>query len=268
MKHRKKIICFFCTCLLGCFCLFGFGLKTKATALPFYQVNLGDNYQTGASTYILISPYDTGGNYYLIYENVLNIALNLVRQNNEKAYINNNINYEIIYNQLYLIEYMPQSNIFYFYEIAFRWDIPNQTALTSVSVNYAFYIDEPDAQLNYFWVSSNGLTARFDGNYDQSQLENMIYRHVKNNFAYDWASEYGNGSQAYWYQQGYTEGYNAAGDGTTAFTPVFNLLKGIFEVIGSIFAVQLFPGVPLGLFFLVPLFFAALGLVLWIWRRN
>lgn len=67
---------------------------------------------------------------------------------------------------------------------------------------------------------------------------------------------------------GYNEGYSDGANGSTAITPVFALISGIFSSLGSILAVELVPHVPLGLFILVPLFFAVVGLVLWIWRKN
>lgn len=70
------------------------------------------------------------------------------------------------------------------------------------------------------------------------------------------------------YSQGYNVGYSDGQAGNTAITPVFNTLSGIFSVIGSVLAIELVPHVPLGIFFLVPLFFSAVGLILWIWRRN
>lgn len=70
------------------------------------------------------------------------------------------------------------------------------------------------------------------------------------------------------YQQGYDVGYTDGQAGNTAITPVFNTLSGIFSVIGSVLSIELVPHVPIGIFILVPLFFSAVGLILWIWRRN
>lgn len=72
----------------------------------------------------------------------------------------------------------------------------------------------------------------------------------------------------YGYDEGYHRGWDAGQAGETAITPVFNTLSSIFGVVGSVLAIELVPHVPIGLFFLVPLFFSAIGLILWIWRRN
>lgn len=70
------------------------------------------------------------------------------------------------------------------------------------------------------------------------------------------------------YQNGYDKGYSDGQAGNTAITPIFNTLKGVFAVVGTVMSVELAPHVPLGIFILVPLFFACIGLILWIWRRN
>ncbi len=70
------------------------------------------------------------------------------------------------------------------------------------------------------------------------------------------------------YDVGYIKGYSDGEQSENAVSPVFNLLTGVFEAIGAIFAIELVPNIPLGVFILVPLFFAVVGVVLWIWRRN
>lgn len=73
------------------------------------------------------------------------------------------------------------------------------------------------------------------------------------------------------YQRGYDEGYDEGfewGETNNTMSPAFNVLANIFKVIGNIFAIELFPHIPLGVFIIIPLFFAGLGLILWIWRRN
>lgn len=70
------------------------------------------------------------------------------------------------------------------------------------------------------------------------------------------------------YEDGYQVGYQDGASGETAISPAFRVISDVFTSIGSIMAIELVPHVPLGLFILVPLFFSALGLILWIWRRN
>ena len=74
------------------------------------------------------------------------------------------------------------------------------------------------------------------------------------------------------YKNAYLSGYNAGGGGQggniTEFDRFWSLITGIFSGIGAIFAIELIPHVPIGVFFLIPLFFGVVGLILWIWRRN
>lgn len=70
------------------------------------------------------------------------------------------------------------------------------------------------------------------------------------------------------YEDGYDVGYDDGQLGENAISPVLNILSAIFTGVGAIFSIELVPHVPLGVFILVPLFFAVVGLVLWIWRRN
>lgn len=70
------------------------------------------------------------------------------------------------------------------------------------------------------------------------------------------------------YNVGYDVGYDDGQEGENAISPAFRIISEIFGSIGTIMAIELVPHVPLGLFILVPLFFSALGLILWIWRRN
>lgn len=66
----------------------------------------------------------------------------------------------------------------------------------------------------------------------------------------------------------FDEGYAAGQAGANAISPALNIITGIFEAIGTIFAIELVPHVPIGVFFLVPLFFGVLGLIIWIWRGK
>lgn len=73
------------------------------------------------------------------------------------------------------------------------------------------------------------------------------------------------------YKNAYLSGYNSGGGGggnITEFDRFWSLITGIFTGIGAIFSIELIPHVPIGIFFLIPLFFGVIGLILWIWRRN
>lgn len=70
------------------------------------------------------------------------------------------------------------------------------------------------------------------------------------------------------YASGYDDGYIDGENGESAVSKAVGVIGSIFGAVGTVLSIELFPGIPLGLFFLVPLFFAVLGLILWIWRRN
>ena len=70
------------------------------------------------------------------------------------------------------------------------------------------------------------------------------------------------------YSTGYNDGYNDGIEGKTPMQRVWDFIGGMFTSIGAIFSIELFPHIPLGIFILIPLFFGAIGLILWIWRRN
>lgn len=79
--------------------------------------------------------------------------------------------------------------------------------------------------------------------------------------AYDTGYHYG-------YLKGREDGYDDGASGNNAVSSFINILTSIFTGIGAILSIELFPHVTIGLFFLVPLFFGVLGLILWIWRHN
>lgn len=74
------------------------------------------------------------------------------------------------------------------------------------------------------------------------------------------------------YQTGYSVGYQAGVDdtmsGSSGVSPVLSLLTSLAAPITAIMGIRLAPNITIGTLVFIPLFFAALGLVLWIWRRN
>ena len=70
------------------------------------------------------------------------------------------------------------------------------------------------------------------------------------------------------YDQGYSDGLDVGLAGATPMSQATTLIGSIFSSVGSVLAIQLFPGFSIGMLILVPLFFSVLGLILWIWRRN
>ena len=110
-------------------------------------------------------------------------------------------------------------------------------------------------------------TAYDDGYDDGYQDGVQAGLHLSDAYVRGWNDGWDVGYQD-GFNNGYNDGYVDGQEGRTAFTPAFNVLTGVFNVVGSVMSINLVPGVPLGLFFLVPLFFAVIGLVLWIWRKN
>lgn len=70
------------------------------------------------------------------------------------------------------------------------------------------------------------------------------------------------------YDIGYDVGYEDGINGDTAVSPVFKILLDTFAGIGEILLIELAPNITIGMLIFIPLFFAIIGFVLWIWRRN
>lgn len=70
------------------------------------------------------------------------------------------------------------------------------------------------------------------------------------------------------YDYGYDIGYTAGENTITPLNRVWNIIGGIFQVIANVMAIELFPHIPIGLFFLIPLVFGAVGFIFWLWKRG
>lgn len=122
--------------------------------------------------------------------------------------------------------------------------------------------------LTTYVVSNNDIsTVSYFNNYIDGVNTTAIDTYGGDKYTNGYTTGYYQGRNA-GYSQGYQEGYIAGQEGQTAFSKVWNFLSGIFGTMGSIFAIQLFPGVPIGIFLLVPLFFSVVGFILWIWRKG
>lgn len=112
---------------------------------------------------------------------------------------------------------------------------------------------------------NSGYTAGYnDGvNDNQTAFDRGYSDGYQDGYAYGTVHGYDEG-----YQTGYNVGLNEGIQGATPVSQTVTLLGSIFGAIGTVLSIQLFPGFTLGLLILVPLFFAVLGLILWIWRRN
>lgn len=110
----------------------------------------------------------------------------------------------------------------------------------------------------------NGYRDGYTAGYSDGEMSTDAYT-LGYNAGYDEGERngYRNG-----YQSGYLYGYEQGQAGENAITPAFSVISSVFGVVASVMSIQLFPGITIGLLILVPLFFAVLGLILWIWRRN
>lgn len=118
-----------------------------------------------------------------------------------------------------------------------------------------------------------GQTFGYNSGYQVGYQDGLADNTTAYNHGYDdgYADGYRTGydlgktdGDAIGYQRGLAEGMA----GATPVSQTVGVVSSIFAGIGTVLSIQLFPGFPLGLLILVPLFFAVLGLILWIWRRN
>ena len=154
-----------------------------------------------------------------------------------------------------------------FYDTDSKLRISNDTLITKFSISYEISNNSYDTiTYSLLYKGSNNvgqsafaigtINTYWLGSWSINPYEGLLYQSAYNRF-------YGET-----WDTAYAAGYAAGQEGETSVEPVFNLLTHIFSIIGAIWQIELVPHVPLGLFILVPIFFAIVGLVLWIWRRN
>lgn len=134
--------------------------------------------------------------------------------------------------------------------------------------NYKFINYLLNQSYNYGYTDGNndGYLDGFDDGEDRGYSDGYAAGELVGHAAgYE---EGANVGYTHGFDEGYRDGWADGQAGETAITPAFNTLSGVFNVVSSVLSIELVPHVPIGLFFLVPLFFSAIGLILWIWRRN
>lgn len=128
-------------------------------------------------------------------------------------------------------------------------------------------------QAGYEGGYTEGHAVGYSSGYNAGLNDNVAGQQIAYNAGYEAGKDYGE-TIGYLdgyddgYDEGYGIGYNEGFGGATPMSRATTLIGSIFGAIGSVLSIQLFPGFTLGLLILVPLFFAVLGLILWIWRRN
>lgn len=128
-------------------------------------------------------------------------------------------------------------------------------------------------QLGYDDGYTAGETAGYNRGYNTGYNAGLADNTTAYNHGYDdgLADGYRDGVVAGYdngYATGYSVGYNEGLEGATPVSQTVTLIGSIFGAIGTVLSIELFPGFTIGILILVPLFFAVLGLILWIWRRN
>lgn len=188
-------------------------------------------------------------------------------------YANNDNSRPLYSNRLYCFSFENTINRYTFYEIEIELTEPNSQGVFTISssditVVELFTISQPTGYQSSFQMIGQSFIARqdvvFNSNGYSTEIANYISYYCNTISFY----EYAKNEYRYGYSSGYNVGYNDGQTGENAISPFFNVLSGIFTSIGAIFSIELVPHVPIGLFFLVPLFFAIVGLILFIWRKN
>lgn len=140
-------------------------------------------------------------------------------------------------------------------------EVMTLTGAPNLPIEYLIYGYNNELSTLYEWITSIKRVG-FNGGYNVGYQDGLDANDIQSyqqgyNVGYQEGQNYG-------YNVGYQEGQS----GSNAVSKAVNVLSSIFGAIGAIFSIELFPGITLGIFFLVPLFFGVLGLILWIWRHN
>lgn len=265
MKKKGLFICFLLV-FIGCFCVFGVGLKARA-ASDYYQVNVDS-----ADVVVYFSLPSFNNDYLLVYgDNNQDTILLTYDENNDYYIVNNNPQNILLKNYVYALKYQNTVNHYIFYIIEFG---DNVSSVNDLTITQLFTVSFSTRTINYFNIYSVNIQFMFNSSVSatpQIILSNFFYFYsntayfnmYKNNYNLGYNRGYSTG-----YNEGYDGGYDDGQTGENAISPIWNLFQGIFRTIGAIFTIELAPHVYIGYFFLVPLFFGVVGLILWIWRRN
>lgn len=184
-----------------------------------------------------------------------------------------NTNVKLSDDKLYLAHVYPsgQYAFIYLYEVNFIYDNGNIRFDLSNAIyndNLPYNVDGSDRAISVRFNIYVNLLSKFENRsvvWGGDQL-NWV---VNNYFNYkEFIYPYIDRAYDAGYVAGHSVGYDDGQAGENAISPIWNLFQGIFGTIGAIFSIELAPHIYIGYFFLVPLFFGVVGLILWIWRRN
>lgn len=282
LRFLKKLL-FSSLSIILCICLF-FGLKVNAA----YFDNAGARINVDNDSCLVffqlpidLYPYDNNtGSFDLIrdYNNSSVLSLSYrysITDNGLKStyyYANNDNTKPMDTSKIYCLRFDNGINHYIIYEMQINKYLKNEQYYSSddISCIELFTISRPTETVPFFSIIASGIIQRIDinSNDPESTIINLFVKCLNQN-PYIYMSRI---SRNHGYNEGYTKGYNEGYDdgqeGKTVLNNVWDMLSGLFATVGTIMSIELFPNVPIGLFFFVPLFFAVVGLILWIWRRN
>lgn len=262
MKKIKKIIILSSIFLLGILSITFLSIKNnKVSAAPtiFYtEPSSSDNVYYYISVSRLLDTYN------LFSDNEGNVITLTRDSTNSTMYIVNSDTSKVLYSNLfYVVLFQNQINHYVFYSLEFEYPLSTST----ITLTELFTVSFTSSTITEIGTYSQGLqfmVSTSTAMTDDEIIGTFYYRFSPTYFNQVFASSaYSDG-----YGDGYDEGYDDGQEGENAISPFFNILSGIFTSIGAVFSIELIPNVPIGLFFLVPLFFAIVGLILFIWRKN
>lgn len=185
----------------------------------------------------------------------------------------NNANYVKGLYSLFTFDIINQLSNDYEEQIEFIFD----DLKSNISINYMNYLIETYYNTGYQTGLTDGMTEGYNNGYNAGYNTGYNAGVNDNQTAFDRGYDEGyqdgyNYGTVHGYDEGYETGYDVGfGEGQAGATPVsktIGVVSSIFAGVGTVLSIELFPGFPLGLLILVPLFFLVLGLILWIWRRN
>lgn len=243
---------------------------------PDQSIYLTYGYTGSGMTGILYINYTDGTNSYnidSIWPHTPFIIISIYRQNNELYLIIDEIEPSFInvappeldyleYSQLYILALEDYGFVSDYYDHSLSVNL-GLTSNPAKCLIQSYYIEFGDTMNSVYNECENCINNQYFNTY-------LAYGY---DYGYDNGYDLGerNGYAEGFrlgHADGYTEGYADGEAGETAVSRAVTLIGSIFTAIGSIMSIELFPNVPMGLFFLVPLFFAVVGLILWIWRKT
>ena len=282
-KHLITCSCFLLLCVLLVLCLFG-GLKVNANQSSLLKYEIKYELTENRNNIFI---FQVPNNQYIIENDSHNYAqlkvsfnnntesdfLSVVRSGTDSfniyGYYGTNYQKSITAYQFFVVNIYIDNTSCYLYVYIYEFDTStNRLEKVDEIINHSdigtYYAGK--------YVKTYGLCYGHFNEYNATAFNDSQIKSYVNGVIGPQLGDIVDavGSQAYnrGYGAGYSQGYTD-GEGTiTPFDRFWSILTGVFSSVGAVLSINLFPGVPLGIFILIPLFFGAVGLILWIWRRN